>query len=514
MTAASPRTVVLFLALHIAAVAAGARADVARPNILHIYTDDQSHRSIGAYGHETWSWVRTPNIDRLASTGVRFENAYCGAWCVPSRAGMLTGLQPHGIRGFAPASRSFDPVECRFWPATFRDAGYFTVFIGKWHIKGYGDRNLWSRDWDHWVAWDHTREDNGGYYAEKSGDGTQRLNIDGREVRAPGYPTDNYTDSAVEFIRREHDGPWYLWLCHGATHAPYIAPERHRDAYAQAVVPTPSDVFGPREDKPALMRNFTMFAPGANQGDPPRYETAYGSHTIEEWVRLQNRTALAVDEGVGRIVNALHESGQFENTLIVYSSDNGFPWGEQGFANKNGPYEACQRTPLIVSWPAQFAQGAVCRAPVGQLDLIPTFFAAAGIPLPWEMHGHDLNPLLRDPSAPRPYPVLLEYFNEDFGHATDAPTPEQVRPAARWEPPSWWISLRQDAFSYIRWLVEDESEELYDLRRDPGQLKNLARDPGHRATLVDFRLRLERELRRTRAGIAEHLPRVCASPTP
>lgn len=496
-------TIALPLALladvHAAAVAR-------RPNILHIYTDDQSYRSIGAYGHGPWGWVRTPEIDRLAADGVRFEHAYCGPWCVPSRAMLLTGLQPHAIRGLDPATRAFDAEACRFWPVEFRKSGYYTVFIGKWHLKGYGDQDLWSRDWDRWVAWDHTREGNGGYYAEKSADGTQLLNIDGNWVREPGYPTDNYTQRAVDFIQSGQEKPWYLWLCYGAPHAPYIPAERHRDRYAGAPVPAPPDVFGPRDDKAAIMRDFTMFTANSTPGGQPIYATAYGTEPIEEWVRMQNRTALAVDEGVGRIVEALRASGQLDNTIIVYSSDNGFPWGEQGYANKNGPYEACQRTPLIVRWPAQFPSGSVVRAPVGQIDLVPTFFAAAGVRLPWEMHGHDLHPLLRDPAAPWPHPVMLEYFNEGFGAATDVPTPEKVRATNSWEPPAWWISLRQDGFSYIRWLVADEIEELYDLNSDPGQLRNLAGDPAHRATLAGFRARLESELRRTHAGIADNLP--------
>ncbi len=500
----------LHLVLPLAAFAGAGRgaapAAPARPNILHIFADDQSWRAIGAYGHAPWSWVRTPHTDRLATEGVRFESAYCGSWCVPSRASLLTGLQPHAIRGLEPAQRRFDPAGCRFWPEAFRAAGYRTAFVGKWHLKGYGDQQLWNRDWDHWIAWDHTAEGNGGYYAEKSPDGTQLLNLDGREQRAGGYPTDNYTGWAVDFIRRDHDRPWYLWLCYGAPHAPYLPAERHRDRYADADAPVPADVFGPRPSKAALMRDFTMLTPGEKPGDPPRYATGYGVFTIAEWVKRQQRTGLAVDEGVGRLLDALRETGQLENTLVVYSSDNGFPWGEQGFANKTGPYEACQRTPLIVRWPARFARGAVCPAPVGQIDLIPTFFAAAGIPPPWEMHGHDLGPLLRDPAASWPHPVLLEYFNEDFGARTDAPEPAQFARPRPWEPPAWWVSLRRDDFAYIRWLAPGQIEELYDLRRDPGQLSNLAGDPAHQSALGGCRARLEAELHRTRAGLADHLP--------
>src|SRR5262245_48567031 len=179
-----------------------------RPNILFIFADDERYRSGSSYGYRPWSWVSTPNLDRLAAEGVRFEYAYVGSWCAPSRAMLLTGLQPHAINGYRPERKALDPEVCRFWPAKLRASGYQTAFIGKWHVEGYDDLKLWNRDWDHWVAWDHTRSGNGGYYGEKSKDGTQRLNIDGSEKWVKGYPTDNYTDYAAAFIKRQHRQPW------------------------------------------------------------------------------------------------------------------------------------------------------------------------------------------------------------------------------------------------------------------------------------------------------------------
>jgi arylsulfatase A-like enzyme len=346
-----------------------------RPNILFIFADDQSCRSLSSYGYRPWSWVNTPNLDRLATEGVRFEYAYLGAWCAPSRAMLLTGRHPHAIDGYRQGRTILNPEVCRFWPSRLRASGYQTAFIGKWHIEGYDDLKLWNRDWNHWVVWDHTRGGNGGYYGERSKDGTQRLNIDGHENWVKGYPTDNYTEYAATFIKRRHGQPWFLWVCYGASHAPYVPAERHKYRYSNVPVPVPVDVFGPRESKARLMRDFTMFRPGQDSGDPPLYETGeYGTKSLPEFVRMQNRTVCAIDEGVGRIVEALRETGQLDNTLVVYSSDNGFPWGEQGFANKTGPYDACQRTPLIVRWPREFASGVVCRQPVSQLNLIPTFF--------------------------------------------------------------------------------------------------------------------------------------------
>lgn len=477
-----------------------------RPNILYLFADDQSYRSVGAY-HSGWRWVKTPNIDSLARKGIRFDSAYCGSWCLPSRVTILTGLQPHSVRGFDPATRTFDPAACRFWPAAFRSSGYETAFIGKWHIKGYGDQNLWSRDWDHWVAWDHTREGNGGYYGERSNDGAQLLNIDGVDRREREYPTDNYTRHAVDFIESPHNQPWFLWVCYGASHAPYVPAPRHADAYEDDPVDIPSDVFGPRPDKARIMRDFTMFRRGQSPGDPARYATNYLTATIPECVRTQNRTSLALDEGVGKIIEALRRSGQLSNTLIVYASDDGFPWGEQGFANKNGPYDACQRTPLIVSWPGHVPEGAVCRSPVGQIDLVPTFFTASGIPVPWPMQGHDLSPLFADPDAEWDHPVLLEYLNERFGEATEKPSPADVAPKNPWEPPAWWLSIRLRDFVYVRWLVED-TDELYNLRSDPAQLHNLAALPAPPPELASMRSLLLSELRRTSAAIAGHLPRI------
>jgi arylsulfatase A-like enzyme len=483
------------------------RVEKGRPNILYIFADDQSYRSIGAYRHAGWNWVRTPSIDRLAASGVRFEYAYCGSWCVPSRVTMLTGLQPHAVNGLAPSRRELDPARVRFWPEEFRRGGYRTAFIGKWHIKGYGEQALWSRDWDHWVAWDHTREGNGGYYGEKSRDGTQQLEVDGRIQDARGYPTDNYTGHAIEFIRRDHDRPWFLWLCYGASHAPYIPAERHRDAYRDVPVPIPSGVFGPRERGARVMRDFSMFTRPSQPGGVPVYATNYGTAPLDEWVRRQNRTVLAIDEGVGRILDELEATGQRENTIVVYGSDNGFPWGEQGFANKNGPYEACQRTPLIVSWPGKYLRGATFAAPVAQADLVPTFFTAAGIALPWTMHGEDLSPILADTSKRRERPVMIEYFDEAFGQEAENLDRQGAEPAKPWDPPAWWISLRSGPHHYIRWITADEREELYDVERDPGELSNLAGDAANRATLLALRSAVEEELRRTGSRLAERLPK-------
>jgi arylsulfatase A-like enzyme len=223
---------------------ASARA-AAPPNILFILSDDQSYKTIGCYP-ESWPWVKTPNIDRLAASGVRFQAGYLGSWCMPSRSTLLTGRLPHGIEsmrmaGVYPAS-AYDPKQCRFWPSVLREAGYTTAQIGKWHT---GIDAGWGRDWDHQMVWNRPKHpENAGAYYEK-----QILAVD-------GYPCDNYTKWGVDYIRGAHRAPgkpWYLWLCYGSIHGPCKPAERHKGRYADAPVPPPADLFGPRPGKPAYL---------------------------------------------------------------------------------------------------------------------------------------------------------------------------------------------------------------------------------------------------------------------
>ena len=467
-----------------------------RPNILYIFTDDQSMRSIGCYP-EAHEWVRTPNIDALAAEGLRFHTCYTGAWCMPSRATALTGKLPHGIRtmrmeGAYPGSK-YDPEQCPFWPSAFRKAGYFTGFIGKWHT---GADHGHGRDWDYSAVWDHTRPKiYGGYYRN------QKISFNGGPPEAVGgYSTDNYTKYAEGFIEgraKEKSQPWYLWLCYDAVHGPYTEAARHAGDYKDTeAVAIPKDIYPPRPTKPTYMHNYGKWKPNA-QGRP-----AMGKKTLTGAVQQYNRAARGLDEGVGRVVAALKRTGQLDNTLIVYTSDQGFAWGQHGFTWKYAPYDACLRAPLIVRWPGKVAAGGVCRHPVGGHDLIPTFFAAADIDLPWKMHGRDLTPLLKDPDAQWDHPVLMENTKWYYGKDTD-----------RGDLPGWsgvpcWVFLRQGRYKYIRTLVANEIEELYDLQADPEELVNLALKPEHRERLADFRRRLIEELKRTDAGMAENLPAV------
>lgn len=486
-----------------------------RPNLLFIFTDDQSHRTVSCYP-EAYSWVNTPNIDALAAQGVRFTHAYMGTWCMPSRATMLTGHHQYGVEsmrmeGDYPGS-TYDPEKCPFWPRVFREEGYSTAQIGKWHT---GVDSGFGRDWDHQIVWSRPKypENAGNYYDD------QIVEFDGVKQRIKGYTTDWYTDRAIEFIegkRRDADKPWYMWLCYGAVHGPFTPAARHRETYPEAKVPEPADIYphqATRAGKPRYVLDRRRWVPNdaglAELESGVKQRTVKNAplhgNTLQEWVRQYHQSVLAIDDAVGRLRAALEASGQADNTLVVFAADQGIAWGQHGFQQKLAPYDANIRGPLIVSFPGRVPEGKVCPAPVGGTDLPPTFFAFAGLPLPWKMHGHDLSPLLAEPDRAWPHPVLTVLTGEKYGSDTvRIPTDPEVLYKTAKVP--WWVSLMKGRMKHVRTLVEGEVEELYDLEKDPEELVNLALDPDRLEELRALRKATLAELRRTDAAMVDHLP--------
>jgi arylsulfatase A-like enzyme len=490
-----------------------AAAEASRPNILLIYTDDQSYKTLSCYP-EAPRWVKTPQIDRLASSGIRFPRAYMGSWCMPSRASILTGRLPYAIEsmrmtGTYPAS-SYDPAQCPFWPAEARRQGYHTAHIGKWHT---GIDAGWGRDWDYQIVWNRPLhpENAGAYYK------AQILAINGAEKKVNGYSTDNYTDWAVEYIRGEHRDrakPWFLWLCYGAVHGPTTPAQRHQGKYAGNTSPQPADIFGPRPEKPAYLNVTQAWAPNGSGGAMMKKKEKRKNNfdkdepglDFQKWIQQVNECAMALDEGVGRVMTALGESGQLENTLVVFTADQGFGLGEHGLSQKQVPYDGGFASPLIISQPGTLPQGRVCQQPVNSPDLVAMFCRAGKIEVPWKMHGRDISPLLRDPEgAAWDQPMVMCHTGESYGSDTRALSPEGKNPGSGNVP--WWVMLRDRNFKYIRTLVAGEPEELYDLDRDPEELVNLAARPEHSSEMELLRGRLVAELRRTDCPFVDVMPK-------
>jgi arylsulfatase A-like enzyme len=501
-------TVLFGLQLFCMPTVAAAPADkptTKKPNILFLFADDQSTKTVKCYP-ESYPWVRTPNIDALASAGIRFQGGYLGAWCMPSRATLLTGRQPHAIEsmrmeGLYPGS-VYDPQQCRFWPSVLRQYGYHTAQIGKWHT---GVDTGFGRDWDYQIVWNRPKHpENAGNYYEK-----QIMAFNGVERPVEGYSTDNYTKWACEYVRGEHrdpDKPWFLWLCYGAVHGPAHPAKRHVGKYQGKRVTAPADIFPPRPGKPAYLDLTQAWNKGPDgqpvlgkSGEAFGDESGKQAKTHEAWVQQVNECAIALDEGIGQVMAALRESGQLENTLVVYTADQGFSMGEHGFRTKLAPYDANYRSPLIVSWPGTFPQGKFTPHCVNGADLAVTFLQTAGIDLPWRMHGRDISPLLKDPEhAAWPHPCFFELTGHEYGSDVDKELKDNG-PAEHNHVP-WYVAIRQCDVKYIRYLKPGVPEELYDLKTDPEELTNLASHPDQQRRLEELRKVLQAELDYSESG--------------
>ncbi len=506
----------LILPVLLLAITAHAAAP-SRPNVLFIYADDQPYKTISAYP-EAPKWVHTPHIDALAASGVRFHRSYLGAWCMPSRAAMLTGLlqpavQTMTMQGKYPGS-TYDPEKCKFWPAELRRHGYQTAHIGKWHT---GEDTGFGRDWDYQVVWNRPGkpENAGAYYT-----GTI-VTVNGKDQPLGQYSTDAYSKLAADYIKganREAGKPWYLWLCYGAIHGPTTPAPRHKGRLAGHKADVPADIFGPRPDKPKYLEQTQAFVK-SKDGTPTRggkgkkksetnFDADEGGKTLDEWVQQVNECTMALDEGVGGVLAALKESGQLDNTLVIYTADQGFALGEHGCSIKLAPYDANISSPLIVSMPSRLPQGKACKQPVNSPDLVRTILSFTGLEPPWTMHGRDMSPLLLDPEhASFDSPTLMIHTGDRYG-ADTATVPATMKEMQHDGKVPWWVMLRDGRFKYIRNLTANEMEELYDLDADPEELHNLVRQPEHRDQVLALRAKMLEQLKQQNIPFADVMPPV------
>lgn len=475
-----------------------------RPNILFIFADDQSSRTISSYP-ESYEWTHTPNIDRLAETGIRFEHAYMSSWCMPARAMMLTGLQQHDIPSFRMVGpypgAEYDPNEMKFWPKHLKENGYSTGHVGKWHT---GTDTGFDRDWDYQYAWirpvptpGNSRE----YYVD------QTIIENGEKIGpVDAYATDNYTDRAIEFIKGDHrdnDKPWYLWLCYTAVHGPFTPADRHLEEYQGVEIPEPADLYPPRPGKPEYSGTSSRYK-ADEKGVARLYSNGNYGESLYDGTQQYHQAVIGIDENVGRLIRTLKSTGQLENTLVVYTADQGFAWGQHGFRHKLAPYAANIRVPFIVSMPGTVAAGQVCTSPIGGIDLVPTFYKFAGLDLPWEMHGRDLTPLLRRPNRRWDHPLFLTHTARSYRTDTARVQTKEELPGQI----PWYGFVIKDRLKYIQTFIEGEIPELYHIDNDPHELHNLALLPQYRTQVKKHQKLLISELKRTNAQFVDSLPSV------
>ncbi len=472
---------VVFGLLVLMRMAGVALAGEPRPNVLYLFTDDHSVRTLSCYADtpDAYRWAKTPHLDRLARAGVRFTTVYTGAKCVPSRGTALTGRLQSGYTKATP-----------YWTTRLREHGYFAGMIGKWHwnVPRHGIAWDWSVVWPHHEG--STAEGDGSdYYVG------QQVSVNGgARVPLGGYSTDRYADYAVQFLREraaEQDRPWFLWVCFAGVHGPYTPADRHLQEYLDAdATPTPADIFGPRPDKPENAVHFSRWKRGAD-GVPMRQ-----GRSLDSWVKQYNQAVSALDEGVGRILQALHDTGQDENTIVIFTADQGFAWGQHGFRDKVAPYDANLLAPLIVSNPRRFPGGTVCTKPVSGMDIVETIHRFTGLG-GMTTDGRDFSTLLRNPQSTdwSPEPMIQMYSGNLYGNEAITAALKRARESGNWSAlvaeratgTRAWLMLRADRYKYVRYLYEDYIEELYDLEADPLELTNLAVRREHHALLDRLR---------------------------
>jgi N-acetylglucosamine-6-sulfatase len=337
------------------------------------------------------------------------------------------------------------PAELVFFPQLLQQAGYQTCFVGKWHMGGASDKP--QRGFDKWVSF----AGQGVYMPGKRRDGsTFMINVDGLDVPQRGYITDELTDYALDWLKTvPRDRPFFLYLSHKAVHDPAQPPARFAGRYKDKPVPVPASQTH-HEHAPMWVQNQRNSWHGIEF-------PLYADDHFDDYHRRYCETLLAVDESVGRVLAALRERGQLENTLVVYMGDNGFAFGEHGLIDKRTAYEESMRVPLMAQCPAALKPGTVVKQVVANIDIAPTLLEAAGVHFdPARFDGRSFWPIARGESIAWRTELLYEYYWEHNYPMT--PT---------------LFALRGDRYKFIRAYGVWDLDELYDLERDPQEMKNL-----------------------------------------
>jgi len=440
-----------------------------RPNIVFILVDDLRWDELGCTGHP---YMKTPGVDRLAAEGLRFDNAFTVApLCSPSRASFLTSLHPHRHGIIDNTDRGAASHRLLTWPRVLHDAGYETAWVGKWHM-GVDDSP--RPGFDDWLS-----VKGQGRYVDP------QLNDNGRAVQGAGYVTDLFNDRAEAFVRKPHDKPFCLYVSHKAVHPDleqkadgsivnslatnFVPAERHAKLYEGVTIPRRPNCDDSLEGKPALERKV--------EGLPP---LSKATATKDHEILGRQRMFAAVDEGVARLLAALDETKQAENTIVVFTSDHGYFYGEHGLSfERRLAYEEAIRIPLIVRYPPTVKPATVSDAAVLSIDLGPTLLELCGAAFPQPVQGRSFAAALRGEASPPRYPFLIQH-QSDIVFA-------RMRHMG-------YDAVRSERYKFIRYREFPGMEELYDLQADPFELKNLAGDAGAAAV----RRTLEQDLDRLR----------------
>ena len=432
-----------------------------RPNIVFIMTDDHAAHAISAYGSKV---NQTPHLDRLAKEGALFTSVFAtNSICTPSRATILTGQYSH-LNGVTMFNR-FDSGRMTV-ARLLQQGGYHTGMVGKWHLGSD------PAGFDKWEIF----PGQGDYVDPLLYTATGEKKYTGR------YATDVVTDIALDFIAtRPKDKPFFLMLHHKAPHRPWTPNAEHGAQFSTKTIPEPAtmwDDYKGRTD--ALHENkqrLTDLTPTDVKQDPPAGLTgdALTRWKYQRYMQDYLATVQSVDDNVGRVIDALDKAGLGRNTIVIYTSDQGFFLGDHGLFDKRFMYEESIRMPFLVRWPAAIKAGTRIDAMGLNVDFAPTFLEAAGLPPSTDMQGRSLLPVMRG-ETPRDWRAAMyyRYYHDPGHHNTRA-----------------HYGVRTKTHKLIYFWKKDQWE-LYDLVKDPQELHNLYGQPAQAALTTTLKTELAR----------------------
>lgn len=495
-----------------------------RPNIVFIMSDDHAYQAISAYSNRL---IETPNIDRIAKMGMRFTNAtVTNSICAPSRATILTGKHSH-LNGKIDNDFPFDTTNVTF-PQLFQEAGYQTAMFGKLHFgnapKGFDQYKILPGQGSYY---------NPDFITKKEG-----------TIRVEGYVTDIITDMTLDWLEEERNpnDPFLLFYLHKAPHREWLPAERHLEEFTQRSFPEPATLFddysgrgraakeaemnllkhlhwsGDSKIYPSVMKELGIS--GTSNWDTLAFSRELGRLTpqqranwdksydlvnasfkasfpsMDDKEKMQWRyqrymqdylgTIRAVDENVGRVLDYLEANNLMDNTLIVYTSDQGFYLGEHGWFDKRFVYDESFKTPLLVAWPGKIAPKTTSTTMVQNLDYAQTFLEAAGIPAPADMQGESLLPLLTGNS---------DSWTRDavYYHYYEYPAVHMVKRH---------YAVVTEQYKLVHYYYDVDEWELIDRIKDPQELRNVYEDPAYASVVAELHQKLE-ELRKQYGDSAE-----------
>ncbi len=465
-------------------------ASVKRPNVVFILTDDQRWDTMSCAGHP---FLKTPALDRIAAEGAMFENMFVTtSLCSPSRASFLSGLYAH-THGVVNNFTDY-PSEMTSFPMRLQQEGYETSYIGKWHM---GEKDDSARPgFDYWVS----HKGQGKYF-----DNT--FNINGKREVKKGYYTTRITDMAVDWIKGERTKPFVMILGHKAAHTPFTPEPKYAKMFDDVDVKYPDSAFALKGKPEWVSQRIDTWHGiyGPIYGFRKKFPDTRPESVKEfaHFVRSYTATIKSIDDSVARVYAALKETGQLDNTVLIFAGDNGMFLGEHGMTDKRTMHEESIRVPMLVRYPKMINGGTKVPQMVLNIDLAPSVLEMCDATALKKVHGMSWAGLLSGKST-----QWRKAWYYEYNYEKQFPYTPNVR------------GVRTDRWKYVHYPHGDggpdrHKSELYDLKNDPGELKNLIDDPVHAATIKSLQKQLQMLMSQTDAlpdkmpvdeGIKKELP--------